>query len=103
MRPVTNEQATTITTTTGLAPGTLQVREFTFKSGGSVYAVTAREDGTLVGTRDGEAWKTWKTILAHAAPAATGADAALATLQGILSSSDSVAPIGSLGLLSMSV
>ena len=99
VRPVTNEQATT----TGLAPGTLQVKDFTFKSGGSVYAVTAREDGTLVGTRDGEAWKTWKTILAHAAPAATGADAALATLQGILSSSDSVAPIGSLGLLSMSV
>ena len=77
VRPVTNEQAAA----TGLAPGTLQVKDFTFKSGGTVYAVTAGEDGTLVGTRDGEAWK---TIPSHASRAATGADAALAMLQGFL-------------------
>ena len=99
VRPVTNEQAVA----TGLAPGTLQVKDFTFQSGGSVYAVTAREDGTLVGTRDGEAWKTWKTIPSHATRAATDAGVALATLQGMLSPSSAGAVTGSLGLLTMSV
>ncbi|TPG53668.1 hypothetical protein EAH89_15810 [Roseomonas nepalensis] len=79
------------------------MRDFTFKAGGSSYAVTAKEDGTLVGTRDGEAWKTWKTIPSHAARAASDAGAALATLQGILSQSGAGAVAGSLGLLSMSV
>ncbi|TPG53667.1 hypothetical protein EAH89_15800 [Roseomonas nepalensis] len=76
VRAVTDEQAAV----TGQAPGTLKVASFAFKSGGSSYAVTAKEDGTLVGTRDGEAWKTWKTIPSHAARAASDAGAALATL-----------------------
>ena len=98
VRPVTEEQAAA----TGQAPGTLKVKSFTFTSGGSSYAVTAKEDGTLVGTRDGEAWKTWKTI-PHATRAATDAGAALATLQGMPSPSGAGAVAGSLGLLSMSV
>lgn len=87
---------------TGVARGTLMVRDFTFNSGGSVYAVTAREDGTLVGTRDGEAWKSWKTLPKQAAPASTTVDAAttaLATLQGMISSAASETAAGGLSRL----
>jgi len=99
VRAVTDEQAAA----TGQAPGTLKVKDFTFKSGGSSYAVTAQDDGTLVGTRDGEAWKTWKTIPSQATRTTTDAGAALATLQGMLSPSSLGTAVGSLGLLSMSV
>lgn len=83
VRPATSTQVAA----TGVAPGTLLVKDFSFQAGGSTYAVTAREDGTLVGTRDGQAWKTWKTVPAQttATSGGNGTAAALMTLQGLLS------------------
>jgi hypothetical protein len=69
---------------TGVAPGTLLVKKFSFQAGGSTYAITAGEDGTLVGTRDGQAWRSWKTIPSHTT-LANNATVALATLQGLIS------------------
>lgn len=95
---------------TGIAPGTVLVRSFSFTEGGSTYAVTAREDGTLVGTRDGQAWKSWKTVPPntwktspqHAAPADSSA-AALATLQGLLRPAEPANTAAPLGLVHLNV
>ncbi len=89
VRPATDKQVAQ----DNLAPGTLLVRDFSFKAGGSTYAVKAQPDGTLVGTRDGEAWKTWKSIPASPAPSSNGAAAALSTLQSMLASR----PLGDAG------
>jgi hypothetical protein len=44
----------------GAAPGTTSVGAFSFTSGGSIYSVTPGANGTLVGTKDGQARKTWQ-------------------------------------------
>jgi hypothetical protein len=65
---------------TGAAPGTISVGAFSFAHGGSTYAVTPGADGTLIGTKDGQAWKTWQpTSPADAVSSGTGAAAALQT------------------------
>jgi hypothetical protein len=46
----------------GAAPGTITVAAFSFTSGGSTYSVTPGANGTLVGTKDGQAWQTWQLI-----------------------------------------
>lgn len=78
-------------TTKGLhgdaVPGLLSVNNFSFKTDGSTYAVTAGKDGTLVGTKDGQAWKTWQITPNHAGKVNEGAQTALSTLQGLLSQS----------------
>lgn len=65
----------------GAAPGAISIGAFSFTNGGSTYAVTPGKVGTLVGTRDGQAWKTWQ-LSATSSPASTdtGATAALQTL-----------------------
>jgi hypothetical protein len=68
----------------GAAPGTISVGAFSFESGGSTYSVTPGTNGTLIGTKDGQAWKTWQlTDPAIAASANTGADTALQTLTSL--------------------
>ncbi len=69
--------------------GLLSVNNFTFKSDGSTYAMSAGKDGTLVGIKDGQAWKTWQITPNHAGKVNDGAQAALSTLQGLLSPSKS--------------
>jgi hypothetical protein len=65
---------------TGAAPGTISVGAFSFTHGGATYAVTPGADGTLIGTKDGQAWKTWQpTSPADAVSSGTGAAAALQT------------------------
>ena len=76
-RPITDKQAAG----SGVAPGSLLVDGFSFESGGSTYTVTPGEDGTLVGTRDGQAWKTWRITPARADG---GAAVALSTLQALV-------------------
>jgi hypothetical protein len=58
----------------GASPAAISVGAFTFAHGGSTYAVTPEADDRLIGTRDGQAWKTWQR--ANRAEAA-GAGAAL--------------------------
>ena len=68
----------------GTAPGTISVGAFSFTSKGSVYAVTSGKDGTLVGTKDGQAWKTWQlTSQSSATSADAGATAALQALTSL--------------------
>lgn len=68
----------------GATPGTISVGAFSFTSGGSTYAVAPGANGTLIGTKDGQAWKTWQlTIPADAAGSGTGATAALQTLTSL--------------------
>jgi hypothetical protein len=55
----------------GAAPGTISVGAFSFTNGGSTYSVTPGANGTLIGTKDGQAWKTWQLT----DPAAAGAPA----------------------------
>lgn len=76
----------------GLAKHSVLVDSFSFEAGGSTYAVTPGGDGTLVGTRDGQAWKTWRIT-----PPRIDADAAaaLATLQTYLFGPKSGATSGS--------
>lgn len=38
----------------------ISVADFSFKSGGSTYSITNQSDGTLLGTKDGQAWQTWQ-------------------------------------------
>lgn len=66
-------------------PSLLSVNNFSFKADGSTYAVTAGKDGALVGTKDGQAWKTWQITPNHAGKVNKGAQTALSTLQGLLS------------------
>lgn len=73
-------------------PSLLSVNNFSFKADGSTYAVTAGKDGTLVGTKDGQAWKTWQITPNHAGKVNNGAQAALSTLQGLLSPSKPGSP-----------
>lgn len=68
-------------------PSLLSVNNFSFKSDGSTYAVSAGKDGTLVGTKNGQAWKTWQITPSHAGKVNEGAQTALSTLQGLLSQS----------------
>ena len=84
---------------TGLAPGSLLVSNFSFKSGGSTYAMIAGNDGTLVGTRDGQPWKTWKITPTHITQADPGVITALTTLQKLLSTGQPSTPSGSAGSL----
>ena len=68
----------------GAAPGTISVGAFSFTSKGSVYAVIPSKDGTLVGAKDGQAWKTWQlTGPSSAAGANAGATAALQALTSL--------------------
>jgi hypothetical protein len=46
----------------GAAPGTITVAAFSFTSGGATYSVAPGANGTLVGTKDGQAWQTWQLI-----------------------------------------
>ncbi len=68
-------------------PSLLSVNNFSFKENGSTYAVTAGKNGTLVGTKDGQAWKTWQITPNHAGKVNLRAQTALSTLQGLLSQS----------------
>lgn len=68
-------------------PSLLSVNSFSFKADGSTYAVTSGKNGTLMGTKDGQAWKTWQILPSHAGKVNGGAQAALSTLQGLLSPS----------------
>lgn len=77
VRPITDKQAAE----SGLDPQSVLVDGFSFKSGASTYAVTSGGDGTLIGTRDGQAWKTWPITPARSD---AGAAAALSTLQTLL-------------------
>jgi hypothetical protein len=40
----------------GADPGTLSVANFSFTNGGSTYSVTNGANGSLIGTKDGQAW-----------------------------------------------
>jgi hypothetical protein len=82
-----------------MAPGSLLVNSFSFKSGGSAYAVTAGTDGTLIGTRDNQPWKTWKITPTHIGGISSGAATALSTLQGLLVGAKTTTATGSAGLL----
>ena len=67
----------------GAAPGTISVGAFSFTSKGSVYAVIPSKDGTLVGAKDGQAWKTWQLTGPSSAASAAGATAALQALTSL--------------------
>ncbi len=68
----------------GAAPGRITVGAFTFASGGSTYAVTPGKNGTLVGTKDGQSWKTWQLNDPTSDTAASsGASVALQTLTAL--------------------
>lgn len=68
----------------GAAPGTITIGAFSFTNGSSTYAVTLGKDGTLVGTKDGQAWKTWQLSVASSpASTDTGAAAALQTFTAL--------------------
>jgi hypothetical protein len=83
--PVTDKQAAQ----TGVAAGSMLLSNFSFKEGNSTYTVTAGEDGTLTGTRDGQAWKTWRTTPTHIIQANSDANTAVSTLQKLLSNAKS--------------
>jgi len=65
----------------GAAPGTISVGAFSFTNGGSTYSVTPGANGTLIGTKDGQAWKTWQ--LTDPAASGTGAATALQALTSL--------------------
>jgi hypothetical protein len=44
----------------GAASQAMTVAAFNFTSGGSPYSVAPGANGTLVGTKDGQAWQTWQ-------------------------------------------
>ena len=68
----------------GAAPGTISIGAFSFTSGGSTYAVAPGANGKLIGTKDGQAWKTWQlTYPADAAGSDTGTAAALQALTSL--------------------
>jgi hypothetical protein len=56
---------------------TTGVGAFTFTHGGSTYAIVPVADDLLIGTRDGEVWKTWQRANPGDAP-----DAGMATAAG---------------------
>jgi hypothetical protein len=60
----------------GAAPGTISVGAFTFTNGGSTYAVTSEANNRLIGTKDGQEWKTWQ-LTSPADVASSGAGAAV--------------------------
>jgi hypothetical protein len=55
---------------------TTGIGAFTFTHGGSTYAIVPVADDLLIGTRDGEAWKTWQRANPGDAPDAGMATAA---------------------------
>jgi hypothetical protein len=57
---------------------TTGIGAFTFTHGGSTYAIVPVADDLLIGTRDGEAWKTWQRADPGDAP-----DAGMATAAGL--------------------
>jgi hypothetical protein len=57
---------------------TTGIGAFTFTHGGSTYAIVPVADDLLIGTRDGEAWKTWQRANPGDAP-----DAGMATAAGL--------------------
>ncbi len=57
---------------------TTGIGAFSFTHGGSTYAIVPVADDLLIGTRDGEAWKTWQR-----ANPGDAADAAVATAAGL--------------------
>ena len=68
----------------GALPGTIRVGAFTFTHGGATYAVTPGASGTIIGTKDGRAWKTWQVAIpANASSSGTGAAAAFQTLTSL--------------------
>ena len=67
----------------GAAPGTISVGAFSFTNGGSTYTVTPGKGGTLVGTKDGQAWETWQLDQSGATAGDAGAAAALKTLAAL--------------------
>ena len=60
---------------TGAAPGAISLGAFTFTNGGSTYGVTPGSDNRLIGTKDGQEWKTWQ-LASPADVANSGAGAA---------------------------
>jgi hypothetical protein len=66
-----------------IAPGSLLIGSFSFQLGGSTYAMTPDKDGNLVGTKDGQAWKTWQ-VVPPSTWVHTPAETALATLQDLV-------------------
>jgi hypothetical protein len=92
----------------GAGPGTITVAAFSFTGGGATYSVAPGANGTLVGTKDGQAWKTWQLIptgtpgnLPSAANTDSGAATALQTLTSlnaqVASSGQQSSPIDILG------
>jgi hypothetical protein len=68
----------------GATPGTITVGAFSFTNGGSTYTITPGKDGTLIGTKDGQAWKTWQlTDPTSTTSTDNGATAALQTLTSL--------------------
>jgi hypothetical protein len=71
-------------TRVGSVAGPLFLNNFSFNSNGSTYTVTTGKDGTMVGTKDGKAWKTWQvTPPAAASHAALSAETALSTMKAL--------------------
>jgi len=67
----------------GAPLGTISVGAFSFRNGGATYSVTPGRDGMLIGTKDGQDWKTWQLTAPSSATGATGG--ALAALQTLTS------------------
>jgi hypothetical protein len=68
----------------GATPGTITVGAFSFTNSGSTYTITPGKDGTLIGTKDGQAWNTWQlTDPTSTASTDNGATAALQTLTSL--------------------
>jgi hypothetical protein len=60
----------------GASPAAISVGAFSFTHGGSTYTVTPEADDRLIGTKDGQAWKSWQRgSAADAAGSATGTEA----------------------------
>jgi hypothetical protein len=73
----------------GAAPGTITVAAFSFTNGGATYSVAPGANGTLVGTRDGQAWQTWQLIPTGTPgnlPSAANTDSGAATAPQTLTS-----------------
>ena len=72
----------------GATTDPITVDDFSFTSGGSTYSVTHGKNGTLVGTKDGQAWKTWQlnnpsSSTDAATPSGSSAAIALQTLTSL--------------------
>lgn len=65
----------------GASPAAISIGAFTFTHGGSTYAVTPAADDRLVGTKDGQEWKTWQR--ADAVDSDTGTAVGSQTLESV--------------------